>query len=83
MPCFWEFPFALMLVAIFPCGSGQDDVSTIFGLVHNLATLGNTELNYRLIQLTSDLRCAIFVLKLQPSKVCSTEQMDQNLFSCD
>ena len=46
MPCFLEFPFALMLVAIFPCGSGQDDVSTIFGLVHNLATLGNTELNY-------------------------------------
>ena len=37
---------ALILLAILNHGSGQEDIDTIFGLVRNLATLGNTELNY-------------------------------------
>ena len=37
---------ALILLALLNHGSGQEDIDTIFGLVRNLATLGNTELNY-------------------------------------
>ena len=38
---------AVVLMATLHFGScQQEDIETIFGLVRNLATLGNTELNY-------------------------------------
>ena len=36
--------------------------------------------NYRLFHQDEYLHCVLFVLKLQPSKDCSTKQVDQNLF---
>ena len=44
-----EMPLARALLSpiiLVAFASGQDDADTIFELVHNLATLGNTELNY-------------------------------------
>ena len=40
------FSSALILMSLLLLGSSQEDIDTIFGLVRNLATVGNTELNY-------------------------------------